>query len=78
MRYGEVLLVLEARTMRFKGLDIVRYCSKMQSKMFEVDRGQSDCCIDLLSTMRKVLACLLSTTCDVDVSVGSYLFYTRI
>jgi hypothetical protein len=36
--------------------------------VIEEVQGQLDCCIDLLSTMRKVLACLLSTTCDVDVS----------
>jgi hypothetical protein len=39
MKYGEVLLVFEGRIEMLEGLDIVRYSSKMRSKMFEVDQG---------------------------------------
>jgi hypothetical protein len=46
----------------------VQYCLKLQLMLFEVNRGQSDDHIDLLSAMRKVLVSVLSTTCDVDLS----------
>jgi hypothetical protein len=68
MKYGEVLLVSKVRVKMFEGLNIMRYSSKMQLEMFEVDQGQSDCYIDLLSPMRKVLVYLLSTMCNVDIS----------
>jgi hypothetical protein len=75
--FEEILRRLSSINM-VRELSRARYCTIMLQNVFEVVRGQLDCCIDLLSTMQKMLACVPSTTCDVDISLFLQIFLLMI